>query len=153
LDWLDGTIHPSCGPARAPASPSPLPVSKRAKRTEGTSGQPLQHSSVPDGPMSSWENRLRQRLESIGSTECILTWKASATASGLSLSRLVPSMPPTDGTAFGLWPTPVANDDNKSPAAHMAMKRRMKGGPRNCITSLQVMAKAQPLGMEPNCSL
>lgn len=41
-----------------------------------------------------------------------------------------------------LWPTPVANDDNKSPEAHMAMKARMKGGPRNTITSLQVMAKA-----------
>jgi hypothetical protein len=44
--------------------------------------------------------------------------------------------------AAALWPTPVANDDNKSPEAHMAMKARMKGGPRNCITSLQVMAKA-----------
>ena len=43
---------------------------------------------------------------------------------------------------MAMWPTPVANDDNKSPEAHMAMKARMKGGPRNCITSLQVMAKA-----------
>lgn len=42
-----------------------------------------------------------------------------------------------------MWPTAVANDDNKSPEAHMAMKARMKGGPRKCITSLQVMAKAQ----------
>ena len=106
LDWLDGTIHASCGPDRAPASPSVLPASKPGKRTKGTSGQPLQHSSVPDGPLSSWENRLRQRLESIGSTECILTWKASATASGLSLSRLVPSMRPIAEIDCGLWPTP-----------------------------------------------
>ncbi len=42
----------------------------------------------------------------------------------------------------GWLPTVVANDDNKSPEAHMAMKRRMKGGPRNTITSLQVQAKA-----------
>lgn len=42
------------------------------------------------------------------------------------------------------WPTPCANDDNKSPQAHMAMKRRMKGGPRNTITSLQVLAQMWP---------
>lgn len=39
------------------------------------------------------------------------------------------------------WMTPVANDDNKSPEAHLAMKTRMKGGPRAEITSLQVQAK------------
>jgi hypothetical protein len=44
--------------------------------------------------------------------------------------------------AIAMWATPVANDDNKSPAAHVAMKRRMKGGPRNTITSLQVQVKA-----------
>jgi hypothetical protein len=41
-----------------------------------------------------------------------------------------------------LLPTPCANDDNKTPAAHMAMKARMKGGERNTITSLQVRVKA-----------
>jgi hypothetical protein len=40
------------------------------------------------------------------------------------------------------WATPLGQDDNKSPEAHMAMKARMKGGPRNSITSLQVQAKA-----------
>jgi hypothetical protein len=39
------------------------------------------------------------------------------------------------------WPTPVANDDNKSPEAHMAMKARMKGGERYTITSLNVLTK------------
>jgi hypothetical protein len=43
--------------------------------------------------------------------------------------------------AVRLLPTPVANDDNKSVEAHMAMKRRMKGGPRSEITSLQVLSK------------
>ena len=40
-----------------------------------------------------------------------------------------------------LLPTPVASDDNKSVEAHMAMKARMKGGPRSEITSLQVLSK------------
>lgn len=42
------------------------------------------------------------------------------------------------------WPTPAATDDNKSPEAHLAMKARMKGGPRKEITSLQVASKAWP---------
>lgn len=41
-----------------------------------------------------------------------------------------------------LLPTPVANDDNKSPEAHLAMKARMKGGPRTTIASLQVKIKS-----------
>jgi hypothetical protein len=47
-----------------------------------------------------------------------------------------------DQQARGFWPTPCANDDNKSPEAHMAMKRRMPGGERHTITSLQVAVKA-----------
>jgi hypothetical protein len=39
------------------------------------------------------------------------------------------------------WPTPCAQDDNKTPEAHLAMKHRMKGGPRQTITSLQVLTQ------------
>jgi hypothetical protein len=44
------------------------------------------------------------------------------------------------------WATPVANDDNKSVEAHLAMKQRMgerdgTGANRTAITSLQVQAK------------
>ena len=44
------------------------------------------------------------------------------------------------------WPTPVANDDNKTPEAHLAMKMRMglrdgSNSNRTAITSLQVMCK------------
>jgi hypothetical protein len=46
-----------------------------------------------------------------------------------------------DQVARMLWPTPVAKDDGKSPEAHLAMKARMKGGPRNTITSLTVLSK------------
>ena len=49
--------------------------------------------------------------------------------------------------APALWPTPVSHDDNKTPEAHLAMKRRMgerdgTNSNRTAITSLQVMAKA-----------
>ncbi len=44
------------------------------------------------------------------------------------------------------WPTPVANDDNKTPDAHRAMKKRMgerdgTGANRTAITSLAVMVQ------------
>ena len=57
---------------------------------------------------------------------------------------------PTLNDMVANWATSVANDDNKSPEAHMAMKARMKGGPRNTVTSLQVQAKmwATPAPMQ-----
>lgn len=44
------------------------------------------------------------------------------------------------------WPTPVAGDDNKTPEAHLAMKKRMgerdgTGANRTAITSLAVLAQ------------
>jgi len=48
-----------------------------------------------------------------------------------------------------MWPTPVAHDDGKTPEAHLAMKARMKGGPRRKITSLAVMVKATERGLWP----
>ena len=48
-----------------------------------------------------------------------------------------------------MWPTPVAHDDGKTPKAHMAMKARMKGGPRYTPTSLTVMVKGIEAEMWP----
>jgi DNA (cytosine-5)-methyltransferase 1 len=56
---------------------------------------------------------------------------------------------PTAANDAGLWPTPVAHDDGKTPEAHMAMKARMKGGPRHKPTSLTVMVKGIERGMWP----
>ncbi len=104
-----GPTTVSCGPAPRRASRSRSRDSSAAPMTIGTCGPTCFASSVPDGPLSSWENRLRQRLARTGSTECFLTWKASATPAGRSLSRLVPSMLRTSVIAFGLWPTMTSN--------------------------------------------
>ena len=53
---------------------------------------------------------------------------------------------PSTATYLAGWPTPVANDDNRTPEAHLAMKQRMgvrdgSGANRTAITSLQVMSK------------
>ena len=44
------------------------------------------------------------------STKCYLTWKAKATPSNRLLFQLAPSMPRTDETGSGLWPTPRASE-------------------------------------------
>lgn len=113
-DWPDGRMRDLFGLVPAPASRSRSPEKVKENRTKGTSGRPSSHLSVPDGPMSSWESKLRLRLERIGSTECILTWKASTTPAGLPLSRLVPSMRPTEEIASGLWPTPTLPNGGRS---------------------------------------
>ena len=118
-----------CGLEAAPASRSPQPEKARGRRTSDTSGRSSSTSSPPAAPLSSWESKLRQRLASLGSTECLLTWKASVTPAGRPLSRLVPSMRPIEEIAYGLWPTPRASDEkngrgktgNRTPeAAHRA---------------------------------
>ena len=106
----DGPTNGLCGRAAPPASLFPLPGKAKHKRTSATSGPSSLSLSAPVGPLSSWENRLRQRLEKIGSTECVLTWKASVTPARRSLSRLVPLMRPIEEIASGLWPTPTARD-------------------------------------------
>lgn len=67
---------------------------------------------------------------------------------GVCLERMTLALP-TAANDAGLWPTPVAHDDGKTPEAHMAMKARMKGGPRHKPTSLTVMVKGIERGMWP----
>ena len=63
-------------------------------------------------------------------------------------AQTMPALP-TFGNGSGFWPTSVARDQGRSPEAHLAMKARMKGGPRQAITSLAVMVKAVDRGMWP----
>jgi hypothetical protein len=118
----DGPTTANCGPDRAPASRSRSRVKEPVPTTSGTCGPTSFASSVPDGPLSGWESRLRQRLARIGSTECSLTWKASATPAGRPLSRLVPSMGRTveivsgsSPTEAALWVTASARDWKDTP--------------------------------------
>lgn len=145
LDLLAGPKIENSGPAPRRASRSASQASKLGKPTIGTYGPTYFGSPVPDGPLSSWENRLRQRLARIGSMESLLTWKASVTTAGRSLSRLVPSTRPTDATAFGLWPTPTTHCAKQMgyPAEYT----------RNTIQlgSLVVMERA--IGVEPDTPL
>lgn len=143
----DGQTTDPSGQDRAPANLSQRQESKKAKRTSDTSGRNSIDSSVPDGPLSSWENRLRQRLESIGSTEFLMTWKGQATPAGRSLSRHVPSTRPIEEIVFGSWPTPTRMDANSS-RRHGYM---IKGNPGTTLTDaadMHVATWATPMAHE-----
>lgn len=88
--------------------------------TQGICGRTFFASSVPGGPLSSWESRLRERLATVGSTESALIWKAKDTPAGQSISRLAVSTRHTNGTGstgsppMDVWPTATALDRPRS---------------------------------------
>lgn len=149
LDLLAGPTTASCGRAAPRASRSQSRVREKPRMTIGTCGPTSFASSVPDGPLSSWENRLRRRLARTGSTECLLTWKESTTPAGRPLSRLVPSTRPTEGIGSGLWPTPTTRDWKDSPG--MSFAPRKDGASRLDLLPRQVywIAQNTPAAMWP----
>ena len=140
-DWLGGPTTESCGQAPARASRSRSRGNKKALTTSGTYGPTIFASSVPDGPQSSWESRLRQRLAKVGSTECLLTWKEKVTPAGRRLSRLAPSTRPIGANDCGLWPTPATRDYKDTGDLSKSMHRkdgklRMDTLPRQAAAAL-----------------
>ena len=136
----DGLMTDQSGPVPVPVSRFRARDSERVMPTNDTSG-PLFTASSPSSDLQrSLENRLRARMDVNGSPEYALTWSTWDMPAGPPICRLRASARRTSGNGCGGWPTPTANDDNKSPEAHLAMKGRMGGG-RKAITSLQVMAK------------
>ena len=87
-----------------PANPSALPGNEQAQKMTAISGQrclPLSKSSGPIG----FVERMFLATSAWASTKCFLTWKAKATPQGRLLFQLAPSMPRTEETGFGLFPT------------------------------------------------
>lgn len=116
----DGLPTAPSGPDRARASRSRSQDAAQAPVTQGTYGPTCFASSVPPGPLSSWESRLRDRLAMAGSTEFPLIWKDQVTPAGRSISRLAPSMRRTSATGCtgALWPTPtLCGDYNRKGAS------------------------------------
>ena len=114
----------------APASRSRSRAKAPVLTIQGTCGPTFIASSVPSGPLSSWENRLRERLAMVGSTEFELIWKEQATPAGVPISQLSRSTPRTFASAStGLpstWPTPVTNEGNETPESWANRNRSMK---------------------------
>jgi hypothetical protein len=110
--WPDGTTLDLFGAPPAPVSHSRKLANGAEPMIQGICGRTYIGSSTPPGPLSSWENRLRERLASIGSTESALIWRPQATPAGLLTSRLSPSTLHTNGTGSigSPWPTPNSRE-------------------------------------------
>jgi len=134
------------GPEVARASHFPPPDKVKAPPMIDTFGPHGSSSSKSRDLTECLASRLKRQLATAGSTLFSLTWKDKATPAGRPYCLLRASALHISDSDCGSWPTPVANDDNKSPEAHLAMKLRMgerdgTGSKRTAITSLQVMAK------------
>lgn len=114
-DLPDGLTTDLFGPAPVRASRSARRARVSEQMIQGICGRTFIASSVPVGPLSSWESRLRERLATLGSTESALIWRSKNTPAGASISRLAPSMRHTNGTDFtgSPWQTPLASDVRK----------------------------------------
>ena len=95
-----------------PASRIVLPGSEEAQRMTATSGRQCA-TLLDDASPLGFVVRTCLESSAWNSTECFLTWRALAIGSNRLLFRLVPSMPHTEESEFGLWPTPnVAGGGN-----------------------------------------
>ena len=104
--------NPTLSPGDTPASPFPTPGGEQAKRMTAISGQKCS-ALYPKFDRLGWCVKTLLGTSQWASTACYLTWNAKATPRKRLLFRLAPSVPRTDGTGFGLWPTPRANDAEK----------------------------------------
>lgn len=120
LDLLDGLTTHRSGPALAPVSRSRRPEKGSEPMIQGICGRTFIASSVPAGPLSSWESRLRERLATVGSTEFALIWREKTSPLGQSISRLAVSTRHTNGTGSigSQWTTPVATESGNRKARY-----------------------------------
>ncbi len=112
-DLQNGRMIDYSGRAPVRASRSRSQANVKVSQTSGTFGPTSSILSVPPGPLSSWESRLRERLGTVGSMEYGLVWKKKTTPAGRSISRLAPSTRRTEEAEFTGWPSPDANSDKR----------------------------------------
>ena len=102
------TVQLGLLPADSLASLSVLPGSEAAQAMTVGSGRKWLELSSESDPLGCLA---RMCLESSAwnSTRCYLIWNVSVTPHKRLLFRLSASMPRTEGTGFGLWPTPTVS--------------------------------------------
>jgi hypothetical protein len=105
------------GATSAPSGPAPVRASLSARQakelgllTSGTYGRVGSTSSTAADLQTSLENRLRARLQNLGSTLYKMTWKVWVTPSGRSRFRLRASVLRTCETEHTGWPTTTTRD-------------------------------------------
>ena len=110
----DGLTVDLFGRVVAHASRSAPQATKKAPPTSAISGLSGSISSASAALQLSLVNKLKQRLDTAGSTLFKLTWKEKITPAGRSVSLLRASALRTSGSDSGLWPTTLASDSRGS---------------------------------------
>lgn len=108
----DGQTTGLSGQDHAHASLFPLQEGDAERPMQGTYGPTFCASSVPAGPLSSWESKLRERLAQHGSPECALIWRLKRMPCGASMSQLTPSERLTSASGSTGWATPTVHGNN-----------------------------------------
>jgi len=98
-----------------PASPFPLPGSRKARQMTVTSGRTCLKSLSAKDPLGAFLKTLVVTSR-WASTKCYLTWKTKATPQGRLLFQLAVKMPRTDVTESGLLHTPTATANQMAPS-------------------------------------
>jgi hypothetical protein len=132
------------GQDHAPANPSPQPEKAKHQAMNATSGPNGSDLSAQFDRQSSLANRLKRRLDGVGSTLFTLAWRRKATPLGRPYYQLVASGRRISGSDFGSWATPAANQANGEPEAFLERKRRSvaRGSQMGVsLTDLQMQAK------------
>lgn len=111
-DLPDGLTIDLFGQVPARASRSPSRGKAPAKVTTAISGPPSSVLSIPIAPLSLWESKLRQRLNSVGSMELSAIWKERVTPAGRRFFQRAPRMRPIDVTGSGSLPTPSGTSNH-----------------------------------------
>ena len=99
-------------------NPLALQVSNLEQKMTATSGRKCLELFERSPRSGSWAKTFAALLIGQGdwySSRCRLTWKLKGTKSSRLYFQRVPSMLPTDGTGFGLLPTPCVADTEGSP--------------------------------------
>ena len=129
----------TCSTADTPVSRSASPGSAKGPTTPGTSG-PSSPDSFAFYDPESLSLRTSQATFDLGFTPSLPTLPAWGWMSGGELYELPMSAPLTDESVYSsLLPTPVSQDVQKQPEAHLAKK--VESGAGETITSLTVMTR------------
>ena len=104
----DGATTGRCGQEAAHVNRSAASENNADSTTTDTCGPHGSGSLKSNGLALSLGSRLMQQLGGGGSTLFKLTWKESATPSGLRICRLRASALRIDANDYGSWPTPTS---------------------------------------------
>ena len=111
----DGLTVDLFGRVVAHASPSAPQATKKELPTSATSGLSGSISSASAALQLSLVSKLKQRLDTAGSTLFKLTWKEKITPAGRSVSLLRASALHTSASDCSSWPTPIVGDTTGGP--------------------------------------